>query len=476
MKLVKQLATQFVIMIILCSCAVGPNYKRPDVSDLTPADWHWKVAEPKDTISKGEWWKVFDDPVLNELETEVVAKNQNLWAAVARVDQARAAARITRSQFFPELSLDPLYKRERTSGHLPTPIPFNIPSAYVDTYSIPFDLSYEIDVWGRVRRSFESSRAQAQASVSDEQNVLLTLTADLAANYFLFRSLEAEIAILERTVALRSDSLRILKGRFEAGVIPELDVAQASTELATSKADLADVTRQRAETLHAIALLCGRAPSSFDVPQRPLVTSQLVVPAGLPSSLLERRPDISHAERLLAARNAEIGVAIAAYFPALHLTGQAGYLSADAKHLFSKDSFVWSISPGINWSIFNAGKTAAQVKQARASYEEALADYRQTVLTAFKEVEDSLAQIVFRIEQSAAQTEAVASAKQASELAKARYEVGITNYLQVLDAKRSRLQQERQKAQIEGQRFAAIVRLIKALGGGWEGAENPTQK
>ncbi len=459
--------------IALCSCAVGPNYKRPDVSSLTPADWRWKVAEPKDTIPKGEWWKIFNDPILDELENEAASKNQNLLAAIARVDQARAAARITRSQFFPELSLDPSYKRERTSGHLPTPIPINIPSALVDTYSIPFDLSYEIDVWGRVRRSFESSRAEAQASVSDEQNVLLTLTADLAVNYFLFRSLEAEIAILERTVELRNDSVRILKGRFEAGVIPELDVTQARTELATSKADLADVTRQRAETLHAIALLCGKAPSSFDLPERQVAAAPPVVPAGLPSSLLERRPDISHAERLLASKNAEIGVAIAAYFPALHLTGQAGYLSADAKHLFSKDSFVWSISPSISWSLFNAGKTAAQVKQAKASYEEALADYRQTVLTAFKEVEDSLAQIVLRNEQIAAQSEAIASARRNSELARARYDVGIVNYLQVLDAERSRLQQERQRAQVEGQRFAASVRLIKALGGGWEEKTSP---
>ena len=230
---------------------------------------------------------------------------------------------------------------------------------------------------------------------------------------------------------------------------------------------------QQAETLHANRISVADAPSSFDLPERPVVTSPPVVPAGLPSALLERQPDISHAERLLAAQNAEIGVAIAAYFPALHLTGQAGYLSADAKHLFSKDSFVWSISPSVSWSLFNAGKTAAQVKQAKASYEEALAGYRQTVLTAFKEVEDSLAQIVLRNEQSAAQTEAVASAKQSAELARARYKVGVVNYLQVLDAERSKLQQERQKVQVEGQRFAASVRLIKALGGGWEEEIHP---
>ncbi len=468
MKPLKRLACQCAIVFVFCSCAVGPNYQRPDLTSLTPADWRWKVAEPKDTIPKGEWWNVFNDPVLSELETDAVANNQNLRAAVARVDQARAMARASLSQFFPELSLNPLLKRERTSGHLPTPIPVNVPSALVTTYSVPFDLSYEVDLWGRVRRSFEASQAQAQASVSDYQNVLLTLTADLAVNYFLIRSLDAEVVTLRRTVELRNESVRILNGRFVTGVIPEMDVSQAKTELANAKAELADITRQRTETLHAIALLCGKAPSSFDLAERSVTTSSPSLPAGLPSSLLERRPDISHAERLLAARNAQIGVARAAYFPVLHLTGQAGYLSADAKHLFSSDSSVWSIGPSISWSLFNAGRTTAQVKQAEASYQEALADYRQTVLAAFKEVEDSLAQIVLRNEQTTAQSEALASASRVTELARARYEAGTVNYLQVVDAERNRLQQERQKAQLEGQRFAASVRLIKALGGGWE--------
>ena len=359
------------------------------------------------------------------------------------------------------------YKRERTSGHLPTPIPINVPSALVDTYSVPFDLSYEVDLWGRVRRSFEASQAEAQASVADYQNVLLTLTADLAVNYFLARSLDTEIAALRRTVELRNESVRILNSRFVTGVIPELDVVQAKTELASAEAELVDMVRQRAETLNAVALLCGRPASSFEIAERPSTTSPPAVPVGLPSALLERRPDIAHAERLLAAKNAQIGVARAAYFPSLHLTGQAGYLSADAKHLFSKDSSVWSVAPSVNWPLFRGGRTAAEVKQARAAFEEALADYRQAVLTAFKEVEDSLTQIVHRDEQTAAQARALASAGRVTELARARYEVGVVNYLQVIDAERTMLEQKRQKAQLEGQRFAASVRLIKALGGGW---------
>ncbi len=471
MKLLKQVFCPCMIVVILCGCTVGPDYKRPEVTSLTPTDWRWKVAEPKDAIPKGEWWKVFNDSVLDQLETEALASNQNLRAAVARVDQARAVARISRSQFFPEISLDPLLKRERTSGHLPTPIPVNVPSALVTTYSVPLDLSYEVDLWGRVRRSFEASQAQAQATVADHQNILLTLTADLSVNYFLVRSLDAEIAAIQRTVELRNDSVRILTGRFAAGIIPEMEVAQAKTELANAKADLADITRQRVETLNAIALLCGKAPGSFDLPEESGVPPPPSVPPGLPSSLLERRPDIAHGERLLAAKNAQIGIARAAYYPALHLTGQAGNLSADAKHLFSEDSSVWSVGPSIRWSLFNMGRTSAQVEEAEASYQEALAVYRQTVLAAFKEVEDSLAQIVLRNEQWIAQSEALASASRVTELARARYTVGTVNYLEVVDAERNRLQQERQKNRLEGQRVVASIRLIKALGGGWHGLD-----
>ncbi len=460
-------------LCVLCSCTVGPDYKRPDATNITPAEWHWKIAEPKDAIPKGEWWKIFRDPVLDELETGAVVENQNLRAAVARVDEARAAARISRSRLFPELALDPSFKRERTSGNLPTPIPFNVPSANISTFSVPFDLSYEVDLWGKIRRSFESARAQAAAAESDYQNVLLTLTADVAVNYFLIRSLDSEIAALRRTLELRDESVRILNGRYINGAISEIDVTTAKTELANAKADLADVTRQRTETLDALALLCGKAASSFGIAERPIVISPPVVPAGLPSELLERRPDISRAERNLAAMNAQIGVAVAAYFPALHLAGQAGFLSNKAGNLLSSDSRIWSIWPSVTFPLFNAGRTAAGVSQAEASYNEALAEYSQTVLTAFKEVEDSLAQIVLWNEQASAQSEALASAGRAAELARARYEAGSINYLEVIDVERNLLLQRRREAQLEGLRFGASVHLIKALGGGWEGNAKP---
>lgn len=456
-----------IVILALCSCMVGPDFKKPIVTDITPVDWRWKVAEPSDAMPKGAWWTIFNDQVLNDLESAAVASNQDLRAAVARVDEARAAARISRSRFFPEITLDPLAKRERTSGNLPTPIPVPIPAAYINTFSVPFDLSYEVDLWGRVRRSFEAAVAQAASSVSDYENVLLTLTADTALNYFLIRSLDAEIRVVQDSIQSRQETVRILTGRFQAGSIPEVELAQARREVAIAKADLADAQRQRAETMNALALLCGKPPSDFDFPTGAMPAPPPDVPVGLPSSLLERRPDIARAEQTLAAKNAQIGVAKAAYFPVITLTGQSGFLSAEADKLFTNATWVGNISPGIKLPLFNAGRTAAEVKQAEAVCLESLAAYRQTVLTAFKEVEDSLAQIDLRASQATSQAEAVAEAAKAANLGRARYEIGTTNYLEFLDADRSRLQQERKRVQIEGQRHAATVRLIKALGGGW---------
>jgi len=457
-----------VLITGLAACTVGPDYRKPDVSELVPAEWRWKPAKSNDAAPKGEWWRAFGDPVLDELEATALAGSPTLRAAVARVDEARAVARIARAEFFPQVTLDPSAKRERTSGNLPTPIPFRVPAANLSTFSLPLDLSYEIDLWGRVRRSLESARAQAEASVSDHQNVLLTLTADVAINYFLVRTLDAEITALRRTVDSRSDSLRILKERLAAGVALGADVEQATTQLATAQADLADATRQRAEALDALAVLCGKPASGFDLAQRPLELRELAMPAVLPSELLERRPDIARAERALAARNAQIGVARAAYFPSVQLVGQAGLLSDQASRLFSADSRVWSIGPHVSLPIFTGGRIAADVKRAEAAYEEALAEYRLAVLVAFREVEDSLAQLVLRGEQARAQETAMRSALNVLTLARARYQAGTANYLEVADAERNLLQQERRLAQLQGQRYASMVRLVKALGGGWD--------
>ena len=457
--------------VVLVSCTVGPDYRAPVAEQIAPADWHWKPAEPGDAMPKGEWWRLFNDPVLNGLETNALAGNQNLRAAVARVDQARAAARITRSQFFPELSLDPSLNRERYSGNQPLPFPVRLRPVYLDTYNVPLDLSYEVDLWGRVRRSFESARSQAQATAADTENILLTLTADVAANYFLLRALDAETSAVSRTLQSREDTVRILQARFEAGTVPEIDVAQAKSDLGVTRADLADVQRQRAETLDALAVLCGQMASTFSVAESPLTGAPPAVPAGLPSSVLERRPDVDAAERTLASKNAEIGAARAAYFPVVRLTGQGGFLSGRASDLFTMDSLTFAYGPGVSLPLFTGGRTKAQVAQAGYAYQEALANYHQTALTAFKEVEDSLAEITLYAKQADAVVDALASAHRATELTRARYEAGALTELEVVISQRSELQLERQAAQIAGSRYAATTRLVKALGGGWDGVE-----
>jgi multidrug efflux system outer membrane protein len=449
----------FLLPVVLASCTVGPDYKAPVPAQIAPADWHWKPAEPGDAAPKGEWWSVFNDPFLNSLETNALARNQTLRAAVARVDQARSAARLTRSQFFPELSLDPSFSRERYSGNQPLPFPIKLRPVYLDTYNVPLDLSYEVDLWGRVRRSFESARAQAQATAADTQNILLTLTADVAVNYFVLRALDAETAVVSRTLQSREDTVRILQARYDAGTVPEIDVAQARSDLAVTRGDLTDVQRQRAETLDALAVLCGQTASTFTIAESPLSNAPPSVPVGVPSSVLERRPDVAAAERTVASKNAEIGAARAAYFPVVRLTGQGGFLSGQASDLFTMDSLT-----------FAYGRTKAQVEQAGSAYQEALANYQQTALTAFKEVEDSLAEITLYGKQADALADALTSAHRATELTRARYEAGALTELEVVISQRSELQLERQSAQIAGSRYAATTRLIKALGGGWDTA------
>jgi multidrug efflux system outer membrane protein len=459
--------------ILLAACAVGPDYEAPDAAELAPADWRWKPAEPREAAEKGEWWRLLGDPVLDGLEAAALAQNQDLRSAVARVDAARAAARISKSEFFPSLSIEAFYRRELISGNLPTPIPVDVPSGHLETYSLPLDLSYEVDLWGRVRRSFEAATAQAEASVADYRNVLLALTSDVAANYLQVRSLDDELVLLRRTVELRSEAVRVAQARFAAGSIPEIDLAQAALELASARAESADAERRREEAFDALALLCGKAPAAFELPAGEALPQPLEVPAGLPSSLLERRPDVAAAERRLAAANARIGAAEAAYFPAVSLTGQAGLLSDEAEDLFSSDSRVWSITPAVSLPLFTGGRTGAQVEHAKASYEEALAGYRQVVLRAFREVEDALADVALRRREAEAQVEALASARRVTELARARYEAGNSPYLEYVDAERAQLHHERQRIQLAYQRQAAGIGLVKALGGAWDAPQSP---
>ena len=448
---------------------VGPDYHQP--TNAVALEYKatevgaWKEGRPLDNMPKGNWWEIFGDGKLSELEAQALARNQDLKAAVARVDQSRATARVARSEFLPNLDFDPSFTRQRYS---PNQVP-SFGNVTADTFSVPLDLSYEVDLWGRVRRSFESARADAQASLASYYGVMLTLQAEVAENYFGIRALDAEIATVNGTVELRKQQVQLVRSRFDGGVGSDLDVARAETELATTEAEAASLARRRAELENAIAILTGSNPSLFRLaadtnrwnPRLP------AIPAGLPGELLERRPDVAEAERQLASANARIGVAKASFFPVLTLTGSGGYVSADVDSLFKWDSRTWSFGPSLSLPIFAGGRNRANYQRSKAAYQEAIAHYRQQVLVAFGEVENSLSGIHHLANEAEAQQRAVSNAQRAADLATDRYRSGIVSYLEVVDASREALQSERADAQLMGQRLIASVQLIKALGGGW---------
>jgi multidrug efflux pump len=449
---------------------VGPDYHSP--TNLVPPTYKaaqysaWKVGQPLDNLPKGAWWEVFGDTNLNALELQALQANQQLQAAVARVDQARDVARVSFGELLPNVTADPSYTRQRYS---PSANPSFGPLT-ANTFSTPLDLSYEVDLWGRVRRSFESARADAQASLADFYNVLLTLNADLAENYFSLRALDAEIAAVADTVDLRREQVRLVRGRFDGGIGSELEVAQAETELATTEADAAALAQQRDELENAIAVLVGENPATFHLAAQTPANwnpASPQIPAGLPADLLQRRPDVAAAERQLASANAKIGVSKAAFFPVVTLTGSAGYLSGSASTLFNWESRTWSFGPGVSLPLFAGGVNRANLRRAREVYDEALANYRQQVLIAFSDVENSLSGIRHLDDQSEAQTRAVKDAERATALATDRYRSGIVAYIEVVDSSRDALTAERANAELSGQRLIAAVQLIKALGGGW---------
>jgi len=450
---------------------VGPDYQTP--TNVIPANYKaadlgaWKEGKPLDSVPKGNWWEVFGDAGLNALETQALQANQELKAAVARVDQARDTARVARGDLLPAVSLNPSFVRE---GYSPNANPSFGPLT-ANTFSTPLDLSYEVDLWGRVRRQFQGAHAEAQASLADYYNVLLTLQADVAENYFALRSLDAEIATVRGTVDLRREQVRLVQSQLEGGIGSELEVAQAQTEQATTEAEAAALAHQRDELEDAIAILAGKNPAGFKlaaVADANWNPGPPEIPAGLPSDLLEHRPDVAKAERQLAAANAKIGVAKAAFFPVLTLTGSAGYLSGDLSSLFNWDSRTWSIGPSLSLPLFAGGRNRAGYKYAQAAFLESVALYRQQVLVAFGEVEDSLSGINHFAVQAEAQQRAVTSARRAQELATQRYRSGLVAYIEVVDASRDALTAERANAELAGQRLIATVQLIKALGGGWD--------
>ncbi len=445
------------------AAAVGPDYHRPGLDSPVT----WKQAAPAGALPSGDWWRAFNDATLDDLEARALQANQNLVAAAARVEQARAAAGIARGSYFPAVALNPSVSRGRTSETTDN----RFPVAESTTWRASLDASWEIDLFGRVRRLNETARAEAAASAADFANVRLALAAEVAGNWFTLRALDRELALVTEGVALRRKALELVSSRRANGAATDFDLARTEAELASTEAEAAALANRRAAMQNALAVLLGEAAPDFQLPAPgSVLPAPSAVPAGLPSELLERRPDIAAAESALAAANARIGVAKAAFFPAISLTGSFGYASGDIDRLANADSRLWSIGPGLYLPIFQGGRNRANLARSRAAYEESVALFRQRVLVAFREVQDALTATQLLADQAAAQDRAVAAARRADALARTRYEAGYVNYFEVIDAQRAALAAERVSAQLSAQRLVNSVGLIKALGGGWERA------
>jgi len=464
---------RLLIPFLLSTCAlaqVGPNYERPATE--TPAKFKnvtWRAATPAAHLPKGEWWKVYHDSKLSDLEARATENNQQLKAAIARFDQARAAARMSRADFFPTISLPLTAEHQGTSAQMPTPFPLNGVRYDGPAYNALMDFGWELDLWGKIRRSVEADKANAAASADAIHNVLLGIQADIASNYFKLRALDTEIRLVREAVNWRREALKIAKARVQAGAGSELEQAQSETEVATAEAEISSLQAQRDQIENVLSTLIGTSAASFRVPVNASnLTSPPSLPAGVPSDLLERRPDISQAERQLAAATARIGVAKAQFFPSIKLIGRGGFQSGDIDFLMEPTSLMWSMGPSISVPLFAAGKNRFNLQKSKAMHDEALAMYRQAFLGAVADVETSLSSLRNLSTQSAAQQRARASAERAASLAKTRYESGASPYLNVIEANRTTLITQRATAQIAGQRLVASVSLIKALGGGWE--------
>lgn len=454
-------------------CTVGPKYSRPAAE--VPATFkemgNWKQAQPSDAIAKGKWWEVYQDPELNTLEEQVSVSNQTLKAAMDQFLQARAAVRITRSGLYPTATGGLSVTPTGLSTHRPLYSPGT--STYYTDYNIPVDVSYEADVWGRVRRTVEASRSEAQATAGDLANVGLSLHAELALDYFGLRGLDAQIDLLNSTVVAYQHALDLTETRYKGGIASALDVAQAQTQLETTRAQAQDLSVQRAQFEHAIAVLIGKPPAGFSLADSPLKMPPPAIPPGLPSDLLERRPDISASERRVQEANANIGVARAAYFPLISLTASGGLESTAIGTLVQGPSAFWSLGAAATEILFDAGKRRGVTQQALAAYDQSVANYRQTVLSAFQDVEDNLAALRVLEEEAKTEDQAVAAAEHSLTLSDNLYRGGLTNYLQVITAQSTALTDERTAVDILTRRVEASVLLVKAIGGGWDVTQIP---
>jgi NodT family efflux transporter outer membrane factor (OMF) lipoprotein len=462
-------------ILFFVGCTVGPNYVRPTAevpTDFKETPANWKQAQPSDAVGKGQWWEIYQDPQLNELEAQINVSNQTLKVEQEQFAQARAALKITRSNLFPNVGTTPSVSRTHLAPNQPL---FNAPTESKDynDFTIPVDVSYEPDLWGRVRRTVEASRSEAQATGADLANVSLSLHAELAGDYFQLRGLDAQKQLLDSTVESFQKALELTESRYHGGLASAVDVAQAQTILDTTRAEATDVGVQRAAFEHAIAVLVGKPASQFSLPPIPLTAPPPVIPAGLPSDLLERRPDISAAERRVQEQNAQIGVARAAYFPQVTLGATGGFESAVFTTLLQGPSGFWMLGGQAAETLFDAGARRGASDQAKAAWNQSVDNYRQTVLVAFQEVEDNLAALRILEDEANKEAEAVASAQHSISLSVTRYKGGVTNYLEVTTAQSAALADEVTAVNILTRRLAASVLLVKALGGGWNVSQIP---
>ena len=462
------------LVSILVGCAAGPKYQRASVS--TPPSWSaeepWRAAEPRDGIPKGAWWKLYQDPALDTLEEKALDANQSIQLAISRVEQARDLARVQVAGYFPSLSGGANAQRQRSSANRAAVSTIAPTTAITqNVYQIPFQLNYEVDLFGRVRRNVEAANAQYQATAADLENVRLLITSDLAADFFTLRELDAEIGDVQESISYYEKGLVLVNNRHAGGVASGLDVAQQETVLDAARAQLHLLKEQRATFEHAIATLIGAPAPTFRLAPATLNAQIPAIPLGVPTDVLERRPDIATAERQMASQNALIGVAQSAFYPSIFLFGGGGLNSSDITNLFGAPSTFWSLGVSAVEPILNGGRIHAQVDFAKAGYQGSVATYRNTVLSAFQQVEDGSSGLTTLADAASAQQKAVDDSQRFLNIANDRYVGGLVTYLDVITAQQTLLTNQRLATQIQGQRLVTSVFLVKALGGGWDRKE-----
>lgn len=468
MMMTKTKLTAFLLALLLSGCAVGPDYQRPSAS--VPSQYKeakgWQQARPQDAASKGEWWSVYHDETLSGLLRQVSVSNQNVAQYEAQYRQARALVAGSRSDLFPSVTGTGASTRSGSAGSVTT----GGGRTVSDSHSLQASASWELDIWGKLRRTLEENKASAQASAAELANITLSAQSELAQDYFQLRIMDRQIALYQQSVTAYQRYLRVINNKYQAGSESRATLAQAQAQLESARASALDLSWQRAQTEHAIAILTGKTPAEFSLAEAPLTATLPAIPEALPSELLQRRPDIAYAERNVAAANAAVGVAIAGYYPDLTLSATGGFSSSTFHTLLSLPNRVWSLGPELSGTLLDFGATSSKVDQARAAYDAEVASYRQAVLEGFQEVEDYLVELHTLQEERLAQQRATEAAKESARVTYNQYQAGMIDYLDVATTENTSLSAQQSLLSLQSTQWAASVQLIAALGGGWQAA------